>query len=60
MQKYGAAAHQEIDLPPHGDYFLRIGVHDLGSDRVGALELSTASISQIPETIPATPAPNQE
>jgi VWFA-related protein len=60
MQKYGAAAHQQIDLPPKGDYFLRIGVHDLGSDRVGALELSTASIASTPDIIPAAPAVNRE
>jgi hypothetical protein len=30
--------HQEIDLPP-GLVFLRIAVHDLTSDRVGAIEV---------------------
>jgi VWFA-related protein len=60
MQKYGAAAHQQIDLPPKGEYFLRIGVHDLGSDRVGAVEISTAAIAPTPETIPASPPTNRE
>ena len=41
----GANAHQEIDVPATGDYFLRIAVHDLASDRVGAIEIPTASIT---------------
>ena len=40
----GANAHQEVDVPATGDYLLRIAVHDLGSDRVGAFEVPTASI----------------
>ncbi len=41
----GANAHQEIDVPATGDYFLRIAVHDLTSNRVGAIEIPTASIT---------------
>jgi hypothetical protein len=37
-----------------GDYFLRIAVHDLTSDRIGAIEVPTASIT--PETTPAVAA----
>jgi VWFA-related protein len=40
----GANAHQEIDVPATGVYFLRVGVHDLSSDRVGAIEIPTASV----------------
>jgi VWFA-related protein len=36
--QYGIPMHQEIDLPP-GLVFLRIAVHDLTSDRVGAIEV---------------------
>ena len=46
----GANAHQQIDLPATGDYFLRIAVHDLTSDRVGAIEIPTASIT--PDSTP--------
>jgi hypothetical protein len=51
MLRGGANAHQEIDVPAAGDYFIRIAVHDLTSDRVGSIEVPTASIP------PATPPP---
>jgi VWFA-related protein len=51
MLKGGANAHQEIDVPATGDYFLRIGVHDLASDRVGSIEIPVSSIA--PEAAPA-------
>lgn len=36
----GLGASQEIAVPIKGSYFFRIGVHDITSDRVGALELA--------------------
>jgi hypothetical protein len=45
MLRGGANAHLEIDVPANGDYFLRIAVHDLASDRVGAIEVPTASVT---------------
>ncbi len=45
MLKNGAAAHEEVDVPAHGDYWLRIGVHDLASDKIGALEVPTSDIA---------------
>jgi len=54
MLKNGANARDEIDVPVKGDYFLRIAVHDLTSDRVGAIEVPTSSIK--PETAPAVAA----
>jgi hypothetical protein len=51
MLKTGAKAHQEIDIPAKGDYFLRVAVHDLTSDRIGALEVPTTTIK--PEPTPA-------
>jgi len=44
MLRGGANAHLEIDVPASGDYFLRIAVHDLASDRVGSIEVATAAI----------------
>ena len=41
----GANAHQEIDVPATGDYFLRIAVHDLTTGRIGAIEIPTSSIN---------------
>jgi hypothetical protein len=55
MLRTGANASQQIDVPATGDYFLRIAVHDLASDRVGAIEVPTASIA--PEVVPAVTAP---
>lgn len=55
MLRGGANATQQIDVPATGDYFLRIAVHDMASDRVGAIEVPTASI--VPETAHAVPAP---
>jgi VWFA-related protein len=41
----GAKLKQEIDLPTKGDFVLRIGVHDLTSDRVGAIEIPVSNIT---------------
>jgi VWFA-related protein len=59
MLRGGANAHQEIAVPATGDYFLRIAVHDLASDRVGAIEIPTASITPTPETTPAASPPTR-
>jgi len=40
----GVKVHQDIDLPATGQYILRVGVHDIATDRVGAIE--------IPVTVP--------
>jgi hypothetical protein len=50
MLSTGAKARQEIDIPATGDYILRVGVHDLSSDRVGAIEFPVSAIG------PAGPA----
>jgi VWFA-related protein len=49
MLNSGANAHQEIDVPATGNYFLRIAVHDLASDRVGSIEIPSTSITPIPK-----------
>jgi VWFA-related protein len=52
MLRSGAAAHQEIDIPAKGEFFLRVGVHDLTTDHVGALEVPTSSIApEAPPTV---------
>jgi hypothetical protein len=48
MLKNGATAFQQIDVPVKGGFFLRIGVHDVTTDHVGALEIPTASIKSDP------------
>jgi len=35
----GLTAQQEIAVPVKGNYFLRVGVHDVASDHIGALEI---------------------
>ena len=57
MLKNGATAHLEIAVPAKGDFFLRVAVHDLTSDRVGAVEVPTTSIHSEPTPALAT-APN--
>jgi VWFA-related protein len=56
----GLGLDQTIAIPTHGNYFLRLGVHDLNSGRIGALELPVESIHQEPtppSPPPATPKP---
>jgi VWFA-related protein len=40
----GLHARQEIAVPVKGNYFLRVGVHDIASDRIGALEVPVDEI----------------
>lgn len=44
LQKTGVGVVQEIAVPVKGSYFVRIGVHDLGSDRMGALQIATDQV----------------
>ena len=53
----GISFHQEISVPAKGDYFLRIAVHDLQGDRVGAVEIPISAIRNLPPAAPPTPAP---
>ena len=39
MLATGLPARQEIAVPVKGNYFLRVGVHDVASDHIGALEI---------------------
>jgi VWFA-related protein len=40
----GLVVMQDVAVPVKGNYFLRIGVHDLGDDRVGALEIAVDEV----------------
>jgi VWFA-related protein len=44
----GIHFHQDISVPAKGESFLRIGVHDETSNRVGAVELSISAVSKLP------------
>lgn len=41
---HGLLARQVIEVPVKGEYFLRVGVHDLPGDRVGAIEIPLAGL----------------
>jgi len=45
---------QQISVPVKGEFFLRIGMRDISTDRVGAVELPVASVAKLPP--PAQPA----
>jgi VWFA-related protein len=38
---------QQISVPAKGDYFLRLGLHDTTSGRIGALELPVAAVARL-------------
>ncbi len=45
MLANGVKLHQDIAVPAKGDYTLRIGLHDLTTEHVGAIEVPTSSIA---------------
>ena len=49
----GLIYHQEVSTPAKGEYFLRIGVHELRRDHYGAVEVSTSAVKDVK---PATAA----
>jgi VWFA-related protein len=44
MLDSGANVRQEVAVPAKGDYILRIGVHDMTTDHVGAIEIPVSAI----------------
>jgi hypothetical protein len=51
----GIQYRQEISAPAKGEYFLRIVVHDLTRDRLGAVEVATSEVKNLQP--PAAPPP---
>jgi hypothetical protein len=54
----GIQYRQEISVPVKGESFLRVGVHDIETDHVGAVELPVAAVSKLtplsaPVSVPA-------
>ena len=47
---------QQISVPVKGDYYLRVGLRDDTSGKVGALELPVAGIAKLPPVPQQTPA----
>jgi VWFA-related protein len=44
----GFQYQQDISVPVKGEYHLRIGIHDLTSGRVGAVEVPISAVSNLP------------
>jgi VWFA-related protein len=51
IQSASVTADLKIQVPTQGEYFLRLGVRDVATDKVGALEIPVSSIHA--ETVPA-------
>ncbi len=48
---------QQISVPAKGDYYLRLGMRDIGSDHVGAVELPVTAVAKLPPVAVPLPAP---
>ena len=48
LLKQNLQYRQEISVPAKGEYYLRLGMRDAGTDRVGALELPVAAVAKLP------------
>lgn len=61
LQTTGMAFHQQISVPVKGQYYIRTAIHDLTSDRVGAVEVPVATLSRLQpleaQTVAPEPAP---
>ena len=57
LQRIGVQFQQQISVPARGEYFLRIGIHDLLADHVGALEVPVSAVRNLPTTPPTAPKP---
>ncbi|MBB5337904.1 VWA domain-containing protein [Tunturiibacter gelidoferens] len=61
----GLPYRQEISVPLKGDFYLRIGIHDLVTNRIGSLEVPIGAVKDLPP-LPASaatetpPAPSPE
>jgi hypothetical protein len=58
MLKGKMAFHQEISVPVKGQYYLRTAIHDMVSDRVGAVEVEVAQVARLEplQPLPEVPA----
>jgi len=60
MMESGLQFHQAVSVPAKGEYYLRIGIHDLLVDHVGAVEVPVSAVKnlavvEIPKPKPAPP-----
>jgi VWFA-related protein len=54
----GMAFHQEVSVPVKGEHYLRTAIHDMVSDKVGAVEVPVAAVARLEPLapLPAQPA----
>ncbi len=53
----GMAFHQEISVPVKGEHYLRTSIHDMVSDRVGAVEVPVAAVARLEPLAPLPAVP---
>jgi VWFA-related protein len=56
LKTVGVQLALPISVPVKGDYYLRVGIHDLRSNRVGAVEVPIASIGDLSPAATASSA----
>ncbi|MGF7180041.1 VWA domain-containing protein [Tunturiibacter psychrotolerans] len=47
----GVFFHQQISVPLKGEFYFRVGVHDVTADRDGAVEIPVASVKDLPPVV---------
>jgi len=52
----GLQIHTQVSAPLKGEYYLRIGIQDLSSDHIGAIEVPIAAVKNL-APLPPPPAP---
>jgi hypothetical protein len=54
----GMGFHQQISVPVKGEHFVRVAIHDLVSDKVGAVEIPVAAVARLDplQEVAAAPA----
>jgi VWFA-related protein len=57
FMKGTVSMHMEISVPVRGESYLRIGLHDLPTDRIGVVEIPVASVSQLAPPVNTGPQP---
>ena len=57
MLQTGIQFHLEISVPLKGEYYLRLGLHDISSNRVGAMEVPIARVRNLSPANPPAVAP---
>ncbi len=58
FQKLGFREHLEVSAPAKGESFFRIGIAESGSGRIGAVEVASSAVSNLPPPeYAAAPAP---